>query len=434
MTHNSPETHVGIHIRLDHSLGRRICRGIINYAREHGNWRIFPYDPRDQSRRLFEGAQRKGAIMHLTGAIHSEHPPGLTTVNVGARNVSLPIPSVHIDNRAVGRLVGRHFLERGFTSLAFIGYENADFSHLRREGFCEVAGEQGIQPARLLLASLGGWSPDSLATMVSWLRELPKPVGLMVVQDLLALPLLRTCVDAGLAVPGEVAIVSVDSDDVLCELAEVPLSSVSPPLELQGYQAAALLDRLMNGEVPPTKPLLIDPGVVETRASSDVLANADPVVKRAVSLIHSKDGAPLTVRSLATAVNASRRYLERHFRMALGRTPHEEIARVRLDRVRHLLLQSDLSLAEVAAESGFRETKTMSIALRRAEGMTPGEYRRKHRDAPDRASATPNPPVAQSPQPPDASAPQPPPRPTAKPRRAKAATPKARKPRKTARR
>jgi len=180
-------------------------------------------------------------------------------------------------------------------------------------------------------------------------------------------------------VPDEVAVVAVDNDELLCELAHPPLSSVIPNTRRTGYEAAALLDRLMSGGKSRGETHLIPPLGVATRLSTDVLAIEDPHVSRAVRFIreHACDG--INVQDVLRAVPQSRRLLEGRFRKLLGRTPHEEILRVQVQRVKQLLTETDLTLDAIAERTGFSHTEYLSVVFRREVGTPPGRFREQNR-------------------------------------------------------
>ena len=180
-------------------------------------------------------------------------------------------------------------------------------------------------------------------------------------------------------IPDEIAVIGVDNDELLCDLADPPLSSVIPNVRRTGYEAAALLDRLMAGEEVPTEGNLFEPVGVATRHSTDVLAVSDPHVSKAVRYIreHACDG--IQVEDVIQQIPLSRRVFERLFTRLLGRTPHDQILQVKLDRVKQLLAETDLPLARVAERTGFRHVEYLSVTFKRACGVTPSRYRSKKR-------------------------------------------------------
>jgi LacI family transcriptional regulator len=142
-----------------------------------------------------------------------------------------------------------------------------------------------------------------------------------------------------------------------------------------GFEAAALLDRLMAGAPPPAEPLLIEPLHVVGRQSSDVVAVEDADIARALRFIREHACAGITVQDVLAEVPLSRSTLERRMRQLLGRTPSSEIVRVRLNRVQQLLANTSLSLAAIAGKTGFEHPQYLNTLFKRQFGLTPGTYR-----------------------------------------------------------
>lgn len=214
--------------------------------------------------------------------------------------------------------------------------------------------------------------------MTAWVRHLAKPCGVMAYYDIRGLQLLEICRSAGVAVPDEVAVVGAGNDELLCDLSEPPMSSVALHGDAAGYQAAALLERMMAGETVDGVHLIKPTGIV-VRQSSDVLAIADPDVSLAVRFIRNHGAEGIKVGDLLRAVPMSRRVLESRFKKLLGHSPHEEILRMQLQRVRQLLEDTDLPLKIIAERAGFKHLQNLRAVFKRHVGQTPGEYRAKHR-------------------------------------------------------
>ena len=92
------------------------------------------------------------------------------------------------------------------------------------------------------------------------------------------------------------------------------------------------LDRMMAGEKVSAEALLIEPLGVQIRQSTDVLALPDPAVASAVRFIREHACTGINVNAVLRHTRVSRRVLESRFRKMLGRTPHEEIIRMRIGR------------------------------------------------------------------------------------------------------
>ncbi|MFI4876991.1 MAG: substrate-binding domain-containing protein, partial [Blastopirellula sp. JB062] len=212
--------------------------------------------------------------------------------------------------------------------------------------------------------------------MAAWIEKLPKPIGLMACYDIKGQQILDICRELEIAVPEQVAVIGVDNDRLLCDLCDPPLSSVIPDTRTTGYEAASLLDRQMDGERLSGEGIFVPPLGIATRQSTDVTATDDPIIAKAMQFIreHACDG--INVHDVLSVVPLSRRVLEYRFKEAAGKTPHEALVSVRLDRVRQLLRETQLSMADIADRTGFEHVEYMSVAFRKKTGMSPSEYRR----------------------------------------------------------
>ncbi len=198
----------------------------------------------------------------------------------------------------------------------------------------------------------------------------------MACTDQLGFWLLDACKRAGVAVPEEAAVVGAENDVSLCTMTSPPLSSVAFNAERIGYEAAALLGRMMAGKRPPHAPILIPPLGIVTRQSSDTVAIEDQQVAAAVRFIREHAHEGIAVPDVLRVVPLSRSTLERRMRAALQRSPKAEILRVRMERVRALLTTTDLSIESVARKTGFEHSQYLVAAFKKQFGQTPGQYRK----------------------------------------------------------
>jgi LacI family transcriptional regulator len=199
----------------------------------------------------------------------------------------------------------------------------------------------------------------------------------MACYDIRAQQLLDICRELNIAVPEEIAVIGVDNDRLLCDLCEPPLSSVIPDTHRTGFIAASLLDKQMAGEPVEPKSFLIPPVGIQTRQSTDILAIDDPHIAATLRFIRQNACAGIQVRDLLKHVPLSRRVLESRFKERIGRTPHEEIMRIRIDRVKTLLVESDLPLSAIARRTGFNYIEYLNEAFKKRVGTTPGKYRKE---------------------------------------------------------
>ena len=197
----------------------------------------------------------------------------------------------------------------------------------------------------------------------------------MACYDIRGREVLDVCRQLGVKVPDELALIAVDNDELICDLAEPPLSSVIPDSRRTGYEAGRLLDLLMAGQSELPLAHLIKPLGISVRGSTDVLATDDADVSTAVRFIRTHASEGINVEDVLRAVPLSRRVLESRFEKLLGRTPHEEITRVQVERVKELLTETDLPLSVIAHRAGYKHVEYMSVVFKRETGLPPSQYR-----------------------------------------------------------
>jgi LacI family transcriptional regulator len=300
-------------------------------------------------------------------------------VNVsGSRREGIDFPRVTSDANAVVRMAVAHLRGKGLANLAFCGEPQRPFIDFWTDAYRSVMAEAGMeavvyQPSSRLGPRSGpdAWQRDRRR----WIESLPKPVGIIGWYTVICRHLALACSESGLKVPEEVAIISLETEDLLGRVIHPPLSGVDIPVRRIGYEAAAQLDRMLHGQ--PAEPFEIDlqPLGVTTRQSTDLVACADPQVRQALRFIRDHAHEGIDVRSLIKAVPMARRSLERRFQDLLGRSPAEEIRRVKIDRVRHLLDTTHMLIPDIAEACGFKYVEHMIPVFRKYHGSTPARYR-----------------------------------------------------------
>lgn len=377
--------HVALVIETSLVYGRRIVRGITSYIRSHQPWSIFLDQREDQSPApaWLKTWRGDGVICRMTNLRLAE---ALARTNVPIVDLNdymaLGLPGIWSDHAAIGRLAARHLLECGFRQFAFCGFSGQQWAIRRRDGFMQFIEESGnpcvVYESRWTQRHSRPWEQERQRLAV-WLRSLPKPIGVMACNDMRGQQVLDACRAAEIVVPDEVAVIGVDNDELLCELCDPPLSSVVPNPERIGYEAAALLDGLMNGKIPDERERFVEPQGIVARQSTDVLAIDDPSIAAAVRFIRQAACNGITVPDVVERVGVSRSVLERGFHKYLGRTPQAEIRQVQVKRVKELLTQTELSLAEIADLAGYDHPEYMCVVFKRETGCTPGQFRRQVR-------------------------------------------------------
>ncbi len=364
----------------------RLLQGIASYATQH-SWHLAAHSIIHE-KIIPWGWQGDGVLAWLAADdelakfVVSVKKP---TVDFSLRRQNLPFAHVVQNHALTGRLVARHFLERGFRQFAFysdsrnwsqIGRGNSFETYLRQHGHsCRTWrwNEKTAQGHKTKLwAARRRW-------LMQHLRTAPKPLALFAANGSLAVEAHEISVDANLGIPHEVAIVGIDDYLLSVGAHSTHISGVDTRLEEQGYRGAELLDRMMRTGQTPARPLLIQPSQVVTRKSSDVLAVPHEGLCKALRFIVACFSEPLTIQNIASAAGMSERSLHLAFRQHLDTTPGMKLIETRLENARRLLGSSDEKIETIATRCGYPSLNAFFIAFKKSTGATPAEFRRTQR-------------------------------------------------------
>jgi LacI family transcriptional regulator len=381
---------VALLIESSRAYGRALFLGIAKFVREHHEWSV-------QSEEWKWTDPLPGWLNHWDGdgVIGRVETPemaarlrqlGVPVVDVRGSVSDVGLPLIDTDDRKVAELAAEHLMDRGFRHYAFCGFVGANYSDKRSHWFQQRLAQSGFScavyspPKQPPEAQTTGYEKQGLLfqeDLGRWLQSLPKPVGMMACNDIRGQQVLNLCRRHELVVPEEIAVIGVDNDEVLCELSDPPLSSVAPNARGIGYDAAVLLEQMMAGGETPANPVFIPPLGIVTRRSTEVLALNDHQLAIGLRFIRDHAFDPITINEVAKAAGMSRRIFERRFVAQMGRPPKAEVLRLRLERVKQLLVDTEWSLAEIAERTGFNYGEYLHTVFTQKMGITPGKFRRQ---------------------------------------------------------
>lgn len=364
---------------MDSGLTRASVRGAALYVREQTNWdvRLLHSGPElnKKERENLLDWQPAGVLELLCRRFNPLPFLGdIPSVQAGIWDWSEGGKDVGVDEAEIGQLAAEHLLDQGVEVLAFFALHKTGWVKERLRTFQEKSRQAGLQ-CMVRVADCEACGREDK----EWLQTLPEKTGLFVPQDRQAVEIVRSCRNLRIDVPGKVAILSVDDDDLLCEFSRPPLSSIQLPMFAMGYQAGVLLTQRMNGEQDPPLPMKLPPIRVNSRQSTSLLAVADPAVAAAVTFISRYTRGGINVDDVISYVGISRSALQRKFRSVLGRSPLQEIHRVRLEGVREMLIETDKTISEIAEAFGFRDATALGVVFRQWHKCSPGQYRNIYR-------------------------------------------------------
>jgi LacI family transcriptional regulator len=373
---------VFLFVETSREFGRGLLYGIAKYSRLHGPWRVYRQPAGlDSSMPNWKDWPVDGAIVRDVRMVDKFVGAGFPVIFAQHNRESYaPFPAIVTDSQSIGRMGAEHFLDRGFHNFAYCGLNEFVWSRQRGQYFVERLAKAGAtvskyEPTPSKRKRL--WRSEQ-PILARWLKSLAKPVALMCCNDDRALRVVETCKLVNLHVPDEVAVLGVDNDVLVCDLADPPISSIALNTAVAGYAAAELLDRLIEGEPMNGQRISVYPSHIVTRLSTDILAITDREVAAALRYIREHVDKFIQVDDVVEATRVSRRVLEKRFRAVLRRSIHQEIRRIRVNHIIQLLLGTDLNVTQIARRSGFDGVEHVSRYFRREVGMTLRDYRRRH--------------------------------------------------------
>ncbi len=378
---------VAVMVDTSNEWGRRLVQGVVSYAIKHGPWKLW-VDPQGQLG-LPNNWKGDGIIAPIENPADARRllEQKCPIINVSAENfVGCGIPSVTSNIDAIAHVSVSHFKHRGLTHFAYVGpLQRASVRNqaaayqttIRELGF-------GCELFDCVFANnvVDGWH-ERRQKLVSWLERLPKPIGIFTWNTHSAIEVVDACSNHGISVPDDIYVLAGDDDMLLCNTTTPTLSGVLTASEQIGFTAAKrlhqLLERNDNSRTPTEGIQYIDPIMVNARQSTDSLAIQDPDLLSAVRFIRTNACCGITVQAVADSVPIGRRSLERKFKDCFGRTPLDEIQRLRLGRVRELLMQTDLPISKIAEDAGFGTPEYMTTMFKCRFGLTPLKFRSQSR-------------------------------------------------------
>jgi LacI family transcriptional regulator len=362
----------------------RLHRGIEKYAQENG-WYLSANLSREKV--IPWGWEGDGLLAWLGAGddlaefVQRARRP---TVDFSFRRSHLKFARVLEDHAHAAQLVAEHFLSRGFNHFMF--YSDADnWSYEERgRGFVEALkrADRACMWLRWHQSVAYRTGRDQWKRKRNWLaarmRQAPKPLAIFAANDEQAMDVLESCETAGLAVPEQVAIVGAENYLLAPDAMPIPISSVDTNLETLGYRGAELLDRMMSGRSAPAQPIRVPAAGLVARKSSDLLAVDHKGVARSLRFIWEHNHEAISVKDLVGVAAMSRRGLHKAFLEHLGRTPGEELHRVRIERAKKLLVESDHKIEVLAGMCGYQSANSFCVAFKQTTGVSPKQFRDKN--------------------------------------------------------
>lgn len=368
--------------------GKNLLRGITRYSKDHGPWTFCKMPAYYRETIGIDGILQWAKEWEADGIIGQFYNDAevqkfkqakIPVIAQDFKERFTDIPNISGAYRETGRLAAEYFLKKGFKNFAFYGFSNIVWSRERAEGFEERLQEAGHSVQYYLndaqSADLWYYKPSALS---DWLKSLPKPTALLTCDDNQGHHVTEAARHAGIRIPDEVSVLGVDNDEMVCDLSDPALSSIELDTEKGGYEAARLMEKMITTKVHSAPDIIVKPTQVVTRHSTDVFASKDKYVVNALKYIHGNLDKNLKVDQVLKEVPLSRRSLEKRFMMTTGYPVYEYIYNQRIEKFTQKLLETDMTIFEIALDLGLSDSKNIARQFKQIKGVTPMEYRRKH--------------------------------------------------------
>lgn len=343
--------------------------GVYRYARKAG-WQVQVIDARASAQELRETLelwQPIGCIINRASSCASDPVrifKNIPTVLLDQNPMtnSGRFTTVIHDSKASARLAADELLKSGATAFTYIaGDWNIFWAREREEAFSEAIRTAGRRYVK--------WRGS--------FAELPKPCGILCATDMVAQRAMALANRQNIRIPDELLFVGIDNDELICEHTLPTLTSVLPDFEEGGYLVAAALQRAIDGGAP--EKLFYKPARIVRRESSRWLGKNDPRVIRALTHIrrHAFEYS-LSTDSIVAVMGCSRRSADQRFREVTGRSIHEEIHALRMEKAYALLRTPNQAIGSIANLCGYASEPFFKRLFKRETGMSMREWRKQN--------------------------------------------------------
>lgn len=368
---------------------KSLLKGISAYSREFGPW-VFCRMPLFHRETvgidgILKWAQDWGAD-GIIGQLYNDKEiqkvveAGIPVIAQDFKERFADIPNITGAYHEIGVLGADYFLKKGFKNFAFYGFKDIVWSRERAEGFEARVLKAGhkvhyFEHKKARSSELWYYKPSSLSR---WLKSLPKPIALMTCDDNQGQHITEACRHAGIRIPEEVAVLGVDNDVMICDLSDPPLSSIALDVEKGGYDSAKLLHSMMKYGIANYYDIVVKPTQVITRHSTDIYATNDDHIASSLKYIHQNIDKNLHVDEVVKQVPLSRRALEKRFLEITGYPIYKYIFNLRIEKFTKKLLDTDMSVFEIALDMGLTDSKNIARQFKQVKGCKPSEYRNRY--------------------------------------------------------
>lgn len=382
MNTKSPYKRVALIIETSNEYARGLLHGIRHYVNKNQNWilSLWEHDRSSTDISWLSNWHGDGIIARIENEKIASYiqKSGLPAVDLSAGRLLPRLSCFETNDTAIAHLAFNHLIEKGYRHFAFCGDSQFLWSQQRQSCFEKSVIAAGHSFSCFDSAQFrtntknGDWYE-----LVDWLKKLPKPCGIMACYDIQGRHLLEACRFEYIPVPEDIGVIGVDNDILLCELSHPNLTSIRPNTIKTGYEAANFLDNIMSGLSYEPKVNSIDPLEIIERQSTELVVHDDKYLALSLKFIRENSHLAINVQDILDMMPISRRVLENLYRKKIGRTPHEVIIDTKIRKAKQLLIETQLTISQIAEKTGFVNADYFSVVFKKIASITPSEFRKE---------------------------------------------------------
>jgi LacI family transcriptional regulator len=380
---------IAIALNLDWPLKRyhELYKGIQDYAQKHTDWLlVWDHFPEQRLKECKSVSYFDGVIGRIKYEAYDEIKRlNIPAVNTWATNSIEDITSVLDDYHAAGAIAADHLIKKGFRNFVHIDFRACTSNSIFHQGFLSVIKShkcfvKHYQISHKIDTNAALWNKFN-KDFKKWTTEWKLPLGIVTSMSSIGPKVTTRCIENGLRIPEDVAVVSLGNDLSYCEGRSPTISSVDINYEKVGYEAARILDMKMRGEKIEQQTFLIKPRGFVARESTDSYAVKDKDIQIALRYICENYQSSISVRDVVESVDISRSTLERRFISLVGHSIFDEINRLRISSVKRLLIETGQDIKSICESSGFSSPHHLRRAFFKDTGLNPAEFKKRHQSS-----------------------------------------------------
>ena len=358
----------------------------LNAAAERRGWRIQVIDqPATESalRKLLAFWRPRGVVIAETPERKRPFPRNLfgrtPTVFFDCEPAfATPgLPNVLHDTHAICEDAVRELLDIGCESLGYVGWFERTFWCEDKRTACRELLDLHGKPYHELIPSRREATDAALLNrrLCTWLQKLPKPCGVLAVNDTIAEQVLDAASVCQLDIPADLAVLGVDDDRSIGERTTPTLSSFTLDYAALAEKTLELLAHPVR--VKTDNRILVRSFKLIRRQSSRRFKRKDSKAEAAVELIRREACYGLTPAKVYKTFDCSLRLAQMRFKALTGHSVQDEISNVRFARLFELLSDPHLPIGSLAERCGFPSNLVLRRQFKARTELTMGEWRTK---------------------------------------------------------